>query len=260
LFLRIFSIKPVHLIGKCSGDGRIGTRMNYIVSMVVFGAIVWWFAVGPGKKSGEQLSPLTRKLVGAVAGGAGILLALRGRIDIAIVLISLSAWLLGFKLPSAIDPIGRARRSEIRTRGLIVTMDRTTGELDAQILAGTHKGRMLSQLNHRDLIVLASELAANDPQGLSLLAQDLDRRAPGWREHVKFDAAAGQGSAASVDEMREKEAYEVLGLEPGATEEAIRAAHRALIARFHPDRGGSTYLAALVNRAKDVALAAARRS
>jgi hypothetical protein len=233
--------------------------MNYLVSTLVFGAIVWWFAIGPGRKSGEQLSPLTRKLVGAVAGGAGIMLGLRGRWDIAIVLVSLSAWLLGFKLPSAIDPIGRARRSEIRTAGLLVSMDLGTGEMDAQILAGTYRGRKLNQLNHRDLIVLAGELATNDPQGLSLLAQDLDRRAPGWREHVKFDPAAGQGAAASVSEMREKEAYEVLGLEAGAGEEAIRAAHRALIARFHPDRGGSTYLAALVNRAKDVALAAARR-
>lgn len=233
--------------------------MNYIVSTLVFGAIIWWFALGPGRKAGDAMSPLTRKLVGAIAGGAGILLGLRGRWDIAIVLVSLSAWLLGFKLPAMLDPIGRARRSEIRTPGLVVSMDMASGEMDADILFGTHKGRRLSQLNHRDIIVLATELAAADPQGLSLLAQDFDRRAPGWREHVKFDPAAGQGAAAGVGEMREKEAYEILGLEPGASEEAVRAAHRTLIARFHPDRGGSTYLAALVNRAKDVALAAARR-
>lgn len=233
--------------------------MGYIVSTIVFGAIVWWFALGPGRRAGEQLSPLTRKLIGAIAGGAGIILALRGRWDFAIVLISLAAWLLGFKLPSAIDPIGRARRSEIRTRGLIVTMDLATGEIDAKILGGSFKGRQLSRLNHRELIALARELAVNDPQGLSLLAQDLDRRAPGWREHVQFDPAAGQGAAASMGEMREQEAYEILGLEPGASEEAIRTAHRALISRFHPDRGGSTYLAAIVNRAKDIAMAATRR-
>ncbi|KAF0231021.1 MAG: heat shock protein DnaJ domain-containing [Beijerinckiaceae bacterium] len=233
--------------------------MNYIISMVVFGAIVWWFALGPGRKAGDQLSPLTRKLVGAVAGGAGILLALKGRIDFAIVLISLSAWLLGFKLPAMFDPIGRARRSEIHTRALTVLIDLGTGDLDAQITAGTYAGRTLGKLGPQELIAFAREMAALDPQGLNLVAQDLDRRSPGWRQHVQFDAAAGNGAAASQSEMRDEEAYQVLGLEPGASEEAIRAAHRALIARFHPDRGGSTYLAAMVNRAKDIALAAQRR-
>jgi DnaJ domain len=233
--------------------------MHYLVSTLVFGAIVWWFAVGPGRKAGDQLSPLTRKLVGAVAGGAGIMLALKGRIDFAIVLISLSAWLLGFRLPAALDPIGRARRSEIRTPMLKVTIDLSSGEIEAEVLAGTLAGQVLSRLAPQQLMMLARDLAAHDPQGLSLVAQDLDRRVPGWRQHVQFDPAAGQGSAAGMGEMRDEEAYQVLGLEAGASEEAIRAAHRALIARFHPDRGGSTYLAALVNRAKDIALAASRR-
>ena len=233
--------------------------MNYIVSMVVFGAIVWWFAIGPGRKAGDQLSPLTRKLFGAIAGGAGIMLALKGRIDFAIVLVSLSAWLLGFKLPAMFDPIGRARRSEIRTMALLVSIDLGSGDLDASILAGTFAGRGLGKLSPHELVAFAREMATIDPQGLNLVAQDLDRRAPGWRQHVQFDAAAGQGPAASMSEMRDEEAYQVLGLEPGATEEAIRAAHRALIARFHPDRGGSTYLASMVNRAKDIALAASRR-
>lgn len=233
--------------------------MNYIVSMLVLGGIIWWFAAGPGRKSSEHLSPLTRKLFGAVVGGAGVMLALRGRIDIAIVLISLSAWLLGFKLPTMLDPIGRARRSEIRTMAMLVSINLDNGDIDAQILAGTFTGKMLARLKPQDLIVFAREMAAIDPLGLNLVAQYLDRHAPGWRQHVQFDPQAGQGAAASMSEMREQEAYEVLGLEPGASEEAIRGAHRALIARFHPDRGGSTYLAALVNRAKDITLAAARR-
>lgn len=233
--------------------------MSYIVSTLVFGAIVWWFALGPGRKAGDHLNPLTRKLVGAVAGGAGIILALKGRWDFAIVLVSLSAWLLGFKLPAMFDPIGRARRSEIRTKALMVSIDLGTGVLEAQVLAGRFSGRKLEKLPQHDLIALAVELMSLDPQGLSLIAQELDRRAPAWRQHVQFDPNAGQGAAPVSSEMRDEEAYQVLGLQQGATEDEIRAAHRALIARFHPDRGGSTYLAALVNRAKDVALAAARR-
>lgn len=233
--------------------------MNYIISTLVFGAIVWWFAVGPGRKAGDTLSPLTRKLIGAVAGGAGIMLALRGKYDFAIVLVSLSAWLLGVRLPAMFDPIGRARRSEIRTAALLLTIDLSTGALEAKILAGSYAGRMLADVKGKDIIAFAREMARMDPQGLNLIVQDLDSRSPGWRQHVQFDPAAGQSAATRSSEMRDEEAYQILGLQAGASEEDIRAAHRALIGRIHPDRGGSTHLAALVNRAKDIALAAARR-
>lgn len=232
--------------------------MGYIVSTLVMGAIVWWFALGPGRKAGDSLSPLTRKLVGAVAGGAGILLALKGRWDFALVLISLGGWLLGFKLPAMFDPIGRARKSEIRTAALLVTIDLATSMMEVRILEGRFKGQSLDAIPDAVLPDVARDLAQIDAPGLSLIVQDLDRRAPGWRDHVQFDADARHGTAARGSEMREEEAYQILGLEKGAGEEAIRAAHRALIARIHPDRGGSTHLAALVNRAKDVALAAAR--
>jgi len=233
--------------------------MNYIISTLVFGAIVWWFAVGPGRKAGDSLSPFMRKAVGLGAGALGIALGMKGRFDFAIVLVSLSAWLLGFRLPSMFDPIGNARKSQIRTAAMQVTIDLGSGAMDAQVLAGQFAGKTLSKMPDSDLVALAQELARIDPTGLNLILQDLDRRAPGWRQHVNVDPQAGaRDPRAASAEMREEEAYQILGLEAGASEEAIRSAHRALIARLHPDKGGSTTLAALVNRAKDVALASRR--
>jgi curved DNA-binding protein CbpA len=54
--------------------------------------------------------------------------------------------------------------------------------------------------------------------------------------------------------MNRDEALAVLGLKNGATADTIRAAHRRLMKELHPDRGGSDYLAAKVNQAKDVLL------
>jgi hypothetical protein len=241
-------------------SGRIS--LSYLVSTLLFGAIIWWFALGPGRKAGDALSPLTRKLIGAVAGGAAIFLLIKGRWDIGILLGSLAAWLLGVKLPAIIDPIGRARRSQIRTSAMLIEIDLGDGAMNAKILAGAFRGKTLAGLTREEIVPFARELTKIDPQGLLLIVQELDRRLPGWRQHVQLDADArgGQASGASgTGELRDQEAYQILGLEAGASEEAIRAAHRALIGRIHPDRGGSTHLAALVNRAKDVALAAKRR-
>jgi curved DNA-binding protein CbpA len=54
--------------------------------------------------------------------------------------------------------------------------------------------------------------------------------------------------------MTQEEAYQILGLEPGADADAVARAHRTLMKKLHPDQGGTNYLAARVNEAKDTIL------
>jgi len=81
-----------------------------------------------------------------------------------------------------------------------------------------------------------------------------DRRAPGWREYAQGNAGAAGSRPPSGGKMTEEEAYQILGLQSGASAEDIARAHRTLMKKLHPDQGGTTYLAARVNEAKDVLL------
>ncbi len=63
-----------------------------------------------------------------------------------------------------------------------------------------------------------------------------------------------QPSPPKTAEMTEKEAREILGLESSASEQEIVAAHKNLMQKIHPDKGGSDYLAAQINQARDTLL------
>jgi DnaJ-domain-containing protein 1 len=118
------------------------------------------------------------------------------------------------------------------------------------ILAGPHVGQSLDAF---DVAALAAFLPGIDDESRALLMAYLDRREPAWRDHMQGGATAGPG-AWSSGKMTEEEAYQILGLQPGATAKDISHAHRTLMKKLHPDQGGSTYLAARINEAKDTLL------
>ncbi|WP_205470472.1 DnaJ domain-containing protein [Breoghania sp. L-A4] len=133
---------------------------------------------------------------------------------------------------------------------LEMELDHDSGTLTGMVIAGSFEGRALDDLAPDDLQALLSEIAA-DAQSVALLEAYLDRRMPGWREDFEANGASGQGAATSAGPMTDEEAYQVLGLAPGAGEAEVREAHRRLMKRLHPDQGGTTFLAAKINEAKD---------
>ncbi|MBM3609531.1 MAG: molecular chaperone DnaJ, partial [Alphaproteobacteria bacterium] len=135
-------------------------------------------------------------------------------------------------------------------------LDHTSGGIEGSVLAGMFEGKRLSDLSREQCDSLYRACLASDPDGARLLETYLDRRFPGWRPagDMGADAGASQRAGRSAAAMSEDEAYEILGLQKGATREEVARAHRALMKKLHPDHGGSTNLAARVNEAKEVLL------
>src|SRR6266581_2492550 len=143
--------------------------------------------------------------------------------------------------------------SQVRSQFLDMQLDHDSGELSGQIVAGPNAGHALDEF---DLSQLTAMMAGFDAESVSLLESYLDRRFPAWRLDAQGNAAGGQSRPAASGKMTDEEAYQILGLQPGAGRDEISRAHRALMKKLHPDQGGSTYLATRVNEAKDTLLRA----
>ena len=198
---------------------------------------------------------VTKVAGGLLSLGFAVFLGLRGEIGIAIPLGAFGLGLLGW-VP--FGPAGFSSRtqksggqtSRVRSAYFEMELDHDSGAMRGRVLAGRHQGAELERL---DVKTLAAMLGEIDDESRALLVAYLDRRDAGWSEHAQADAAAG-ARATSSGKMSEEEAYQILGLQPGANADDISRAHRTLMKKLHPDQGGSTYLAARINEAKEILL------
>jgi hypothetical protein len=245
--------------------------MTALIGLAVLLILV---ALGKGwvKLDPKTLLPTMHKVGGIIALGVAAILAMRGRFDMALALGGLGTWLLDIDWRRYL-PMGRAgaggaapgRVSKVRSRLIEMTLDHDTGVMSGMILAGPDAGRPFETMSEQELGTLAQACAAEDQDGLRLLEAYLDRRFPGWRETAdpNVHARSGQGHSGeqggrSRGTITEQEAYEILGLQPGASEDDIRQSHRSLMKKFHPDQGGTTWLATRLNEARDVLLGSHR--
>ena len=150
-------------------------------------------------------------------------------------------------------PAGKT--SDIATDMLAMQLDHRTGELEGEVLKGRFAGRSLNSLGLRDLLDLLGDCTRDDPRAVPLLETYLDRRHPDWR--AAAGAETNSQSRAEADpggSMDVATACRILDISPNASADDIKTAHRRLMNKLHPDHGGSSYLAAQLNQAKDVLL------
>ncbi|MEE4299592.1 MAG: molecular chaperone DnaJ [Pseudomonadales bacterium] len=142
-------------------------------------------------------------------------------------------------------------QSRVETAHLRMTLDLETGALEGELLTGAHAGRRLSTLDDATLLALLEAWRREDPDSARLLETWLDRtKGSAWRGS-KDEAGSRAGGSPPSGELSRADALSILGLDGEPERDAIVRAHRRLMQQFHPDHGGSDYLAALVNRAKE---------
>lgn len=209
----------------------------------------------------KVLARTMRKTGGVLALAGAVFFFVTGRAGLAVPLLMLAVSLLGrgsgFPWGGGMGQSEKSpgQKSTVRTKTVEMELDHDTGDMRGTVLSGRFAGRLLGSLSLDEAVALWRECGTADPQGALLIEAMLDRAQPDWRElyeiHAKGEAA---DTPAGAQKMTLREAYEILGLPPGASRADIQRAHRELMKRFHPDQGGSNYLASKINEAKDMLL------
>jgi len=164
----------------------------------------------------------------------------------------LKRMLAGMGAAKSRDASGSGQTSTVESKYIRMTLNHDSGEINGEVLAGQYTGRTLDQLDLEALLLLLRE-CGDDEESVALLQAYLDRvHGDSWQQQA---GAEGQRQATSEPgEMSREEASQILGLSADASEAEIIDAHRRLMQKLHPDRGGSAYLAAKINLAKDTLL------
>jgi DnaJ-domain-containing protein 1 len=232
--------------------------MPQLLLLLAAAALFFWIIGRYGRGSPAQTARLIRQMSGVALMGASGFMALRGAVVAAAPLFILGLGLAVPNLSFAANSFSWGRRSEgqkssVRTGMLAMELDHDTGAMDGVILAGRFKGKRLRVLSLDELVELMQECQSASDQSASLLEAYLDRAHPDWRTRPGGSRqSSGTSPPPPGSAMSREEAYAVLGLKPNCGEKEIRAAHRQLMKQYHPDRGGSDYLAAKINQAKDI--------
>lgn len=225
-----------------------------IVLLVGFLLFSRWFV----RANPAVLAYRVRRITGYVLAGMAFLFFISGRMALAVPLAAGAALLLGWRGgmggPASPGP-SPGNTSQVETEWLSMTLDHASGGLDGTVKHGQFSGKRLGELSRDQVIELLAECRGTDAQSATLLETYLDRvHGTDWRGTAEQPEQEPPKPPPRGARMSREEALQMLGLKPGATETEIKQAHHRLMMKVHPDQGGSDYLAAKLNEAKDVLL------
>lgn len=236
-----------------------------LLSLVVAALLIGrWFVKADPKVVASTITKAAPWAIGVLAVVLLVVLAVTRRWGLALgMLIFLLPFLRGWRAAAQRLKAGRGptsgQASEISTRFLRMTLDHDTGLMVGEVRDGKFAGWQLDELELVQLVELWRECQLHDRQSAAVLEAYLDRTVGDpWREAAGIEgmgASGGASGGAGADgAMSTEEALHILGLETGASPDEIREAHRRLMQKVHPDLGGSNYLAAKINQAKELLL------
>lgn len=247
--------------------------MAYLLSGLVALVIALLIARGFTSANPSAMARQLRLLGGVILMAVAAVLAVRGRMDFAI-LIGFAGW--GLLMGRGVLPWGTGgwgsgtgsggnQGSRVATDHLDMELDHASGAIRGTILKGRFAGQEIETLSPAELVLIWQDYSFADPSSAQILEAYLDRRHPTWRDDLERQAEGDAGEDTFRSEQRgprsgaprsgvmtRAEAFEILGLQDGASDDAVRSAHRDLMKKLHPDRGGSNYLASKINEAKAV--------
>lgn len=232
----------------------------WLIAGVVLAVAVMLLIRGLAGADPRLLAKLLRWVAIALVAAVGVFLLATGRFtqalaDVAVLGLLLTRYsALWSRIKSAMGP-KPGQRSAVETPWITMELDHDSGQLDGDVRQGRFAGRRLSALSRDELVELLEACRSADPQGVPLVETFLDRMHPDWRgAEQREEAATRTGAGGFAEAMTPAEARRILGVGEDAGESAIKEAHRRLMLKNHPDQGGSTYIAAKINQAKDVLL------
>ncbi len=156
-------------------------------------------------------------------------------------------------IPRAAPPAAAEVKKKPTFPMLEITVDPTTGASGLDVRRGRFHGRKVAAMLYADVLLLLDECRRTEPASARLLEGHIERLRARERQ-----ARSGRDRPASDprnDGMSRDEAQQILGIEPASGPKEIKDAHRRLMLKIHPDQGGSNYLAAKINQARDLLLA-----
>lgn len=217
--------------------------------------VVILLGMGFMKASPQTIASIFRGAAATTLILVAIISFIRGQGGIALAAAAAVPMILGWRRFSGSSKAPSAgQESYVETAWLSMRLNHDTGEADGEVRQGQFQARRLIDLNQNELILFYREIGLTDPQSIALLEAYLDRHYPNWRndENKSGDKTENNQPKSGSHSMTREEAYQILGLSPGVSDAAVREAHRDLMKKLHPDQGGSNYLAAKVNAAKDL--------